>query len=112
MTDVTQDAVRKPLPPERRPPTMEEFLDAYARQPVEVANGEIILMNPPGAEHSDASHVLYDSIRDFLKVHPLGVVRMETAYILDADDRADWVIGSRVPDVSFISQEKVDAHRA
>lgn len=84
----------------------------YSRQPIEVANGEIIEMMPPDFLHSLTTRVLDYALSDFVRGKRVGVVLVETAYLLEADERTDGVKGSRVPDVSFVVREKIDAHVA
>ena len=88
-----------------------EWMERYTRQPIEVVNGEIVTMSPPTRQHVRIARDLYDLIRDYLKQHPLGEVWPDnTPYVLDGNERKDWVRDSRVPDVSFISRERIKAH--
>jgi Uma2 family endonuclease len=100
-----------PSPPENGV-SLTTYLEASDQHPVEVVDGEIIVMSPSQRRHNRIAHLLYDSLRDFLKSNRLGVVLMEAAYVLDGDKRADWVKGARLPDVSFIAQKRVEAHDA
>jgi Uma2 family endonuclease len=105
MTDLIQNAIGSGIPSaEPILPTLDEFLSAYAQQPVEVINGEIVPMHPPGFPHVAMAEYIRDSIRDFLKVNPVGRVYKENPFLLDASDRSDWVRDSRTPDVAFITE--------
>lgn len=92
---------------------LDEWMRRYHEQPFEMYNGEIIPMHPPGRHHNLLSKAIYDAISRYLDDHPLGTVLHDNApYILDGDDRTDWVSGTVVPDVSFISQNRHDEHEA
>ena len=48
-----------------------------------------------------------------MKEHPIGEVWFDnTPYILDGDDREEWVRGSLIPDVSFVSKEQLEQHHS
>jgi Uma2 family endonuclease len=78
---------------------------------VEVVNGEIVEMSPPALKHVILTRFIYNALFEFLKENPLGELWFDnTPYILDGDERDDWVRGSRIPDVSFVSKERFSAH--
>ncbi len=115
MVEATQEQViqKQGKEEEATPLTLEAYLDAYARQPVEVVDGDMVVMSPPELAHVIIARNLFVSLNDFVSEHQLGEVWPDaTPYLLDADDRADWVRGSRVPDVSFVARERMDAHLA
>ena len=89
---------------------LDAFLDAYSQQPIEMVNGEIVVLHPTGRPDQRIAQDIYRSLHDYAEDHKLGEAWIETPYLLDADDRADWVHGSRVPDVSFVSQAQIDEH--
>ncbi|MBN1965698.1 MAG: Uma2 family endonuclease [Anaerolineae bacterium] len=94
-------------------PTVAEWMARYDEQPVEVVDGEFVIISPPTEPHAHLSNELYFKIRTYLEQHPLGRAYADSVpYILDGDPRTDWVRNSRVPDVSFVSQERLAAHRA
>lgn len=92
---------------------LDEWMRRYSEHPFEMVNGEVILIHPPGRHHSMLSKAIYDAISRYLDEHPLGVVFHDnTPYMLDGDDRTDWVSGTVIPDVSFIIQSRLDDHEA
>lgn len=79
--------------------------------PSEIVNGEII-MSPVRFEHALIARFVLFTLYEYLKNNPLGDVFPDnTPYVLDGDEREDWVRGSRIPDVSFVSKERMEAHR-
>jgi Uma2 family endonuclease len=42
----------------------------------------------------------------------LGKVFVEASFVLDGNPRKRWIKDSRVPDVAFITRERIDAHEA
>jgi Uma2 family endonuclease len=101
-------------PPQPRRVTVAEFFELYGDKPyqVEVIDGEIVEMSPTQRDSERPTHRLYDSLKPFVVQNQLGEVWIESTYVLEADDRTDWVLGSRQPDVSFISRERIAAHDA
>jgi Uma2 family endonuclease len=113
MSDITQNAAGiGASPPEPLLPTLDDYLEAFSQQPSEVIDGEIVPVHPPGSEHSFVIHFLYDSLRDFTRPELSGRLLIETAYLLDADERSDWVRGSRIPDLSYITAAQLAEHKA
>lgn len=80
---------------------------------VEVVNGEIVQMSPVKASHVILMTNLFLAINRFLTSNPIGHVFPDSMpYVLEGDERTDWVRGSRIPDVSFVSNEKLSDHNA
>ncbi len=96
-----------PVQPESRRVTLDEYLELLDDSGYEVIDGELIPMTPQGLSSSDVAHTLYDSLREFVVLGKLGRVRMEAAFALDVEPKSGWVKGSLVPDVAFVSTEKV-----
>lgn len=92
--------------------TVAELLSVSNEQPMEVINGEIILMSPAQREHNTLSRKLFRSLDRFVEEHHLGEVWEEAAYVLDGNKRDNWVRDVRQPDVSFVIRERVEAHNA
>ena len=93
--------------------TVAEFMAQYHDQLAEVVDGEVIIMPPPTRHHVRLAIALYNSLNDYLAENPLGTAWPDnTPYVLDCDPRTDWVRDSRVPDVSFITQNRMEAHDA
>lgn len=92
--------------------SLTEYLEASDRSPVEVVDGAIVVTSPSQRKHNRIAHRLYESLRDYLRTNAIGVALMEAAYVLDGDKRADWVKGAGLPDVSFVSSSRAEAHDA
>ncbi len=89
--------------------SLDDFLKRADTQRFEIINGDIIEMAPVKFGHSETGKFIYDKIRDYLKENPTGDVYAETTFVLE--DTEDWVKGSRVPDVMFIKQERLQAYK-
>jgi Uma2 family endonuclease len=87
--------------------TIDEYLELCDDAPYEVIDGELIAMTPQNISSSDTAHDLYDRLNPHVVKHKLGRVRMETAFALDIEAGTNWVTGSLVPDVAFISSERL-----
>jgi Uma2 family endonuclease len=59
--------------------TLADFLATSADQPVEIVNGEMVVMSPTQRPHIRIAHRLYHAIYNFVQAHQLGSVWMETA---------------------------------
>jgi Uma2 family endonuclease len=93
------------------PLTLAEYIEAFRDQPIEVVDGEIIVMSPPEVRHVRIARDLFLALHKFASERQLGEVWPDgTAYLLQADDRTDWVRGARIPDVSFVARERMKAH--
>ncbi len=90
--------------------TVEEFFDRYTDQPAEIVNGEVLLMSPNTRPPMDVAGPLYASLLSYTRQGSLGKVTIETAFVLDADERTDWVHHARQPDVAFVAQERIGPH--
>ena len=114
MAQITQDQViHTPTTAQSAPLTVAEFIEAYNCCPIEVVNREIVEMSPPEIKHVRIARNLFILLYQFATEQKLGEVWPDNApYILDEDPRKDWVYGSRVPDVSFVARERMEAHHA
>jgi len=70
----------------------------------ELVRGEIVEVAPPGGVHGHMAVRIATSLMPFVKPQKLGVVAVETGYVLHRDP--DTV---RSPDVSFVRAERVPA---
>ena len=89
--------------------TAEEFLtypDREDGRPTELLDGEVIVMAPVGDVHGGSAGDTYSYLRDFARRNDLGIVRVETGYVLRRDP--DRVVA---PDVSFTAHERLDPNR-
>jgi Uma2 family endonuclease len=111
MSDITHNAAGVgDSPPEPLLPTIQDYLDASTMGRIEIVNGEILVMHPPNREHGLIAFILAYSLHSFASPKRLGVVIKEDAFVLDGDERSDWVRNSRIPDVAFITQERAVTH--
>lgn len=87
--------------------TMDEFIRRYDQEgPFELIDGEIVPKMPNISIHAKTIK------RTFLALLPyeqrgLGEVFQETTFVLT--DNPEWVKGSRIPDVMFVSKARVTA---
>jgi Uma2 family endonuclease len=111
MSNITQNAEGVGAsPPGPVLPTLADYLEAYGQQPVEIVDGVFIQMHPPGRLHGIYAHHVLFELNSFVGPRRLGLVFTEIPYVLDGSERSDWVRNSRVPDISYISIERVEAH--
>lgn len=111
MTDVIRNRVAQPQPARQNTlPTIADYVAAYGEFGAEVVNGEIIPMHPPKRRHVLIAHRLLFSLKHVAETQQLGEVWTEAPFVLDADDRTDWVRGARVPDVAFVTHARIEAH--
>lgn len=96
------------LPPEKPVPmTVADYMALDGN--FEIHQGELVEMSPNTHYPMHIAGLLYASILSHVTAHNLGRVTIEAAYVLDADERTDWVRDARQPDVAFISREKFEA---
>ncbi len=92
--------------------TVDEYMalpDRYA----EIVNGELVTMSPNQRGPVLVARRLFVSLYLFAQEHGLGEVLQDGAtYLLDAEDRTDWVDDAYLPDVSFVSRQRYDEHNA
>lgn len=94
---------------ETRVLTVEDYL-AFGDQLIEVVDGEVIEMSPYGKRQPMIMANLQHHLEPFVRERRLGLVLPEASYVLDAERRTRWVKNARTPDVSFITQARVEAH--
>jgi len=90
-------------------------VDAYMALPdkrAEIVNGEVVIMSPQAYQSVEIAQTLFLSWEAHYRGRKLGKAFIEIPYVLDADDRTDWVKGARVPDVSFVRLDRLEAHIA
>ena len=87
---------------------LKDFLDAFAEQPFELINGRQRIMPPVKFGHSSLTKLLYDVLLFFLHNKELGDIFMETAFVIQ--HQTDWVSGSRIPDVMFIREARLNEY--
>lgn len=72
----------------------------------ELWRGERIAMTPTVLGSIYFTNQLADLLKNYAKAHQLGVVLIETTFILPSVDQPNWVSNARVPDILFVSQER------
>ena len=83
----------------------------YEEQPFELIDGEMIPMGPLKRLHAEITKLFYDKL--FLWTHinsGAGKVYQEVPFVME--DKSNWVKGSRLPDVMFYRQQRLDEHDA
>lgn len=100
----------QPPPIEPGPLTLDGYFALADRQPVEIVNGEVVVMTPHQRPHARIAQRLFRSLDRFVGEHELGEVWLETPFVLDADERTRWVKGVRVPDLAFTSLARTQEH--
>lgn len=108
MTDAETTQTTTPYEP--LPLTVEEFFEQYGNQPAEVINGEVVLMSPNTRLPMQVAAILFADLFAFVQANDLGTVLFETAYVLDADERTNWVRSARQPDIAFVTRARVKEH--
>ncbi len=87
-----------------------EFIAEYEQQPFELINGERIIKMPGVFSHIMMIRLLFRLLDHYAQAHQLGEVFQEATFILPNSDASDWVKGSRVPDILFISAAQMTAY--
>jgi Uma2 family endonuclease len=101
--DVVETRVGMPL---------DQFLEESSRQRFELINGEKVLLMPNVYDHIMLVKLIYDLIYEFLREHRIGHVFSEATFVLPDRSDPNWVRGSRIPDVMFVSHEKIQEYIA
>ncbi|GAB5490629.1 MAG: hypothetical protein Phog2KO_08440 [Phototrophicaceae bacterium] len=87
---------------------LDEFMVRFEDQPFELIEGDIRNVTPAKKKHSKLSKRIYDRILFYLVENEIGEVFFESTFIIE--DKADWVSGSRIPDVSYYEMSRYEAH--
>ncbi|HVU11382.1 MAG TPA: Uma2 family endonuclease [Phototrophicaceae bacterium] len=85
---------------------LDEFIELSNDHPFELINGERIPRLPTVGGHNYIIHVIYQFLLAHLVLHKPGQCFIEATYVLPDHYDSNWVIGSRIPDLLFISQER------
>lgn len=109
MAQARVDQAQTPSPPQ--PLTVEAYM-ALPDKRAEVVNGEVMVMSPQGYQSVEIGQALLFSWEAHLRGKKMGKAFIEMPYVLDADDRTNWVKGARVPDVSLVALDRLEAHIA
>ncbi|MDZ4765527.1 MAG: Uma2 family endonuclease [Chloroflexota bacterium] len=90
-------------------------IDDFLRIPIErfeLIDGEIVEKMPHLPDHDESADTLMWAIKRWLDTHPLGLISKERTFVLPGTERKNWVKGSRLPDLMFIRQHRLDAYIA
>ena len=80
--------------------SLSDFIAQYSRQPFELHNGgESIDLSPNISGHQWVARTLFRLFEQFFRANPIAEVIWETPFVLT--DQADWVKGSRTPDLAL-----------
>lgn len=90
---------------------LEEFIELSNDQPFEIISGERRPRLPTVFGRSDMIRRLFRMLDSFTQTHRLGEVYIETTYILPDANDSDWVVGSRIPDLMFFSDDRVQQYK-
>jgi Uma2 family endonuclease len=91
-------------------PTLDQYREAFTRQPAEVIAGEIVPVSPNTRQQPDVAANLFLSLGVYVRDHKLGKVIIEATFVLDGNRREQWIKGARMPDVAFIARDRFQAH--
>lgn len=90
-----------------------DFIRVYDTEgPFELINGEMIRRMPSVAGHTETIDTLYSALKNFASDGNLGIVRVEATFIMPDSYDAHWVEGSRIPDILFITAERLATYKA
>jgi len=89
---------------------MDDFIAAMNQQPFELIRGERIEKVPNAARHIVFIRLVRRLIEAFVDKLNLGYVFSEATYILPDSYDANWVKGSRIPDISFYAKVRLDEY--
>jgi Uma2 family endonuclease len=91
--------------------TLEEFVRLYDQEgPFELIDGKRIPVSPTVSGHQELAKQFFLALLPYEQVHKLGEVFFEASFVLTQS--TSWVKGSRLPDVMFVSKERLVAFRA
>jgi Uma2 family endonuclease len=86
--------------------TLDEFVQRYGDEgPFELVEGEIVPMTPQVARSGIIAGELFLALATHVKSNGLGQVFIEVPFVTAVE--ANWVAGSRVPDVMFVRAERM-----
>ncbi len=88
---------------------MDEFIRQYEAAPFELVNGERIPLVPPVAEHGEIIRLLIRALFGYESLNPNIIVYTEMPFVLE--ESANWVKGSRVPDLMMYDKTRLDDYR-
>lgn len=91
--------------------TIEEYIRLFDKEgPLEIIDGEIIIMSPNVFGHIFTIRTLFLILHTFVTNFKLGEVFTESTFVLP-DTSKQWVKGSRLPDLIFIRAGRLDDYK-
>ena len=90
---------------------LNDFIAETNERMFELINGERRYIMPTVAGHNETLHILFELLLLYINQHDLGFVRTEATFILPDHYDANWVTGSRTPDILFITKPRILAYR-
>lgn len=91
--------------------TLEDYMERFSDQGAfELIDGEFITMTPQVTRSGRLAFRIARFLADYAEAHNAGEVFIEVPFVLLYE--STWVKGSRVPDVMFVSQAKLDTIQA
>jgi Uma2 family endonuclease len=98
--------------PAREGMPLDQFLAETNDQVFELIDGLRREKMPAAYLHSRILMRLLFAVHHYLLQDPLGVIMAEAAFVLPERNDPNWVKGSRVPDLMFISRARIEAYEA
>jgi Uma2 family endonuclease len=97
------------IAPARVGMSLDDFIREYARQPFELMGDERIARMPNVAEHQLLVKLLYKLLSPF---EDQGLIELFFDMPFVLAHGADWVTGSRVPDLMVVRKERMTRYKA
>jgi Uma2 family endonuclease len=92
---------------------LDEWMRRYDEEGAfELIDGEVIPVHPPKFGHSNLSNTLAFRINSLTLPKKLGEAFVETAFVLPDNAESDWVKGSCIPDVMFVTTQRLADYKA
>lgn len=93
--------------------SLDEFIERYSDEgPFEIWDGEIVKLTPNVIGPMTVSKYVFNYLVAYEKESGAGETWFESPFVLPGTERANWVTGSRVPDVMFVCAERLVSYRA
>lgn len=90
---------------------LDDYIEQSNETPFEIINGERIPRLPTVTDHNEIIYKLLMMLGLFTEAHALGIVRAEATYVLPERYNSNWVSGSRIPDLMYISMERLTIYK-
>lgn len=91
--------------------SMEDFIRLHDTEgPFELIDGEKVLRMLNVAGHNAIQKILFLALQAFAEMRGIGEVFMEAVFVVSFT--ANWVAGSRIPDVMYYTTERLEGCKA